>query len=293
MPQIDARLPRRLASKRGLHELCLEHGVPTLPASFPANPEELERIAADGRFPLVAKNLEAFERRRAPVVQGSRRIDDARQLMALAKGWREGSAVILQDYLPVEESQDWIFNGYCDESSDLLVHFTGVKVRSSPPLAGMTSLAYSVPHPELVEMSSRFLKSIGYCGPLDLDWRYDRRSGRYYLLDFNPRIGAQFRAFETVAGVDVVRAMHLHLTGQAVPPGAQAVGRRYIVESAEVRFALATSLGYTAKESADGPTSTELAWLASDDPIPFFAAFVRLVARKLRGLGRRLVGTRQ
>ena len=282
LPQIDGELPRRLGSKRGLHELCFQYGIPTLPAYFPTNRDQLERVAVEAEFPLVAKNVEVFERKHAPVVGGTTRIDDARQLRSLAGGWGENFTVILQEYLPAEESEDWIFHGYCDESADLLVQFTEVKVRSSPPQAGMTSCAYSVPNPDLMEMSSRFIKSVGYCGPLDLDWRYDRRTGNYYLLDFNPRIGAQFRAFETAAGVDVVRAMHLHLTGRAVPPAEQVVGRRYVVESADFRSALTSSRGYDVKDTVGRPRSTELAWLTPDDLRPFFAIFTRLVLDKLR-----------
>lgn len=281
LPEIDDWLPRRLSSKRGIHELCLEHGIPTLPAFFPSNREELDEVAAEAGFPMVAKNVEVFERKYAPVVGGTSRIDDARRLRNLADGWGENFSVILQEFLPIEDSEDWIFHGYCDESSDLLVHFTGVKVRSSPPQAGMTSCAYSVPNPDLVALSSRLIKGIGYRGPLDLDWRYDRRSGTYYLLDFNPRIGAQFRAFETAAGVDVVRAMHLHLTGRSVPPAAEIVGRRYIVENADVRSALARSRGYNVEDVIGRAQSTELAWLTSDDLRPFFAVLTRLVLRKL------------
>ena len=34
-PRVAPGLPRRLASKQGLHELCVEHGVPSPAAVFP------------------------------------------------------------------------------------------------------------------------------------------------------------------------------------------------------------------------------------------------------------------
>ena len=74
------------------------------------------------------------------------------------------------------------------------------------------------------ESAARFCRAIGFSGIADLDWRLDRRDGRYKLLDFNPRVGAQFRLFETDAGIDVVRALHLDLTGRPVPAGAQENG---------------------------------------------------------------------
>src|SRR5262249_30275198 len=83
-----------------------------------------------------------------------------------------------------------------------------------------------IPNPEVAALAERFCEEIGFRGIADLDWRLDLRDGRYKLVDFNPRVGNQFRLFETEAGIDVVRAMHLDLTGRPVPPGGQPVPRR-------------------------------------------------------------------
>ncbi|TQE37243.1 ATP-grasp domain-containing protein, partial [Streptomyces ipomoeae] len=85
-PRVDAKLPRRLASKQGLHELCVEHGVPSPAAAFPQSYEDVERFAEQARFPVVAKNREAFERRRQPAVNGTTRIGDREGLLRLARG---------------------------------------------------------------------------------------------------------------------------------------------------------------------------------------------------------------
>ena len=81
----------------------------------------------------------------------------------------------------------------------------------------MTACAYTASNPQLAALATRLCERVGYCGIADLDFRYDRRDGRYKLVDFNPRTGAQFRLFENAAGVDVVRALHLDLTGRPVP----------------------------------------------------------------------------
>jgi D-aspartate ligase len=277
-PAVDPALPRRLASKRGLHELCTQYGAPTPAATFPTSFEQVREYAAVARFPMVAKNLEAFERRRAPVVGGTTRFDDADRLLASARVWGDSPSVILQDYLPREEAEDWIVHLYCDANSTCLVRFTGVKVRSWPPHAGMTACAYVVPNPVLAELTTRFIKDIGFQGVADLDWRYDRRDGQYKLLDFNPRMGAQFRLFETEAGVDVVRAMHLDLTGREVPASTQVDGRRMVVENIDLPAMLAyRRSGYTTPSAPARASVTELAWVARDDPRPFLIMLIRFV----------------
>lgn len=283
-PRIEPSLPRQLASKRGLFKTCIRYGVSTPPAAFPSNRSELERFIADASFPVVAKDLEAFERKRAPVVTTSTRFDNADQLRLAACSWGDEFSVILQDYLPAEYCEDWIFHAYFDESSKPLVQYTGIKVRSFPLEAGMTSRAYSVFNPLLADLSAQLASSVGYRGVLDLDWRYDRRTGRYHLLDFNPRIGAQFRLFENTAKIDVVRAMHLDLTGRPVPAAPQVDGRRYLVENLDLAAALTARR--VALPTPVTPCSTELAWLAADDLRPagiMLAGVVsRAVARQLR-----------
>ncbi|MDX2827403.1 ATP-grasp domain-containing protein [Streptomyces ipomoeae] len=277
-PRVDAKLPRRLASKQGLHELCVEHGVPSPAAAFPQSYEDVERFAEQARFPVVAKNREAFERRRQPAVNGTTRIGDREGLLRLARGWGERPGVILQEYLPREDAEDWIVHAYFDADSTPLVMFTGVKVRSWPPHAGMTANAYIVDNPELADAAARFIKQIGFSGIIDLDLRFDRRDGRYKLLDFNPRMGAQFRLFENEAGVDVVRAMHLDLTGRSVPEGEQLTGRRYIVENIDLPALLAyRRSGYTTPHAPARASGTELAWFATDDPLPFLTMLARFI----------------
>ncbi|TJZ52193.1 ATP-grasp domain-containing protein [Streptomyces piniterrae] len=283
-PRVAAGLPRRLASKQGLHELCVEHGVPSPAAAFPRSYADIEAYAGQARFPVVAKNREAFLRRRRPAVAGTTRIGGPSQLLALARGWGPRPGVILQEYLPREDAEDWIVHAYADASGAALALFTGVKVRSWPPYAGMTACAYVVDNPELAQMTARFVERIGFSGTADLDWRLDRRDGRYKLLDFNPRMGAQFRLFENAAGVDVVRAQHLDLTGRAVPQGDQRAGHRFVVENIDLPARLVYRGRRTAPHTPRRPAGTELAWFAADDPLPFFTMLARCVGPGARHL---------
>jgi D-aspartate ligase len=291
LPDVQPDLPRKLASKRGLYELCREHGVPAPASAFPSTSAALASFASQASFPLVAKNLEAWVRRRAPVVGGTTVLGSEQELLAAAADWGPEPSVILQEYIPREHAQDWIVHLYCDAESDCLVEFTGIKIRSWPPHAGMTACARTVPNPDLAAAAARFCKAIGFSGIADLDWRLDLRDGQYKLLDFNPRAGAQFRLFETEAGLDVVRAMHLDLTGRLVPASPQVNGRKLIVENidplAQLAYRRHGPAGATAPGQGPGRAGqTELAWIARDDPLPLLAMVVRLAGPALGHLGR-------
>jgi predicted ATP-grasp superfamily ATP-dependent carboligase len=139
-------------------------------------------------------------------------------------------------------------------------------------LAGPTTLGRSVRNDALREQAIKLFSAISYHGIMDLDFRLDRRDGRYYLLDFNPRIGAQFRLFEDSDGIDVVRALHLDLTRRGVRTGPQIEGRTFIVEFQDLlsSYSCYRSGDLRMKEwvlSLQGVA--EGAWWATDDLLPF------------------------
>ena len=149
----------------------------------------------------------------------------ARELLAAAPADNgKPPGMIVQEYIPNDQAQDWIVHLYCDANSNCVLLFTGVKLRSWPPHNGATACAYTMANPELAQMAERFCKEIGFQGIADLDWRLDLRDGKYKLVDFNPRVGNQFRLFETEQGIDVVRALYLDLTGRPCPLARRAPG---------------------------------------------------------------------
>jgi D-aspartate ligase len=214
-----------------------------------------------------------------PVVNGTTIIDSAGELITMARDWGDTFSVILQEYIPADAAEDWIVHLYRGADGDPLVLFTGIKVRSWPPQAGMTALAYTVSNPKLAELAAHLCDRVGFSGIADLDFRFDRRDGQYKLVDFNPRIGAQFRLFENAAGIDVVRAMHLDLTGRPVPPAPMPEGRRIIVENVDLTSRMTGKRSSYNIPPLPQPTgATELAWWAADDPMPVVMMLARSAA---------------
>jgi D-aspartate ligase len=285
LPPVPPGLPRQLASKRGLHELCVRHGVPT-PAVWPVRSgDDLEAVLADVGLPVVVKQTDPWSRLTHTVVTGSTVVHDAEDVAALRArfGRRpEGSDVVVQEYLPDEDAEDWFVHGYCSATSEVTRIFTGRKFWSWPPRAGATAYARTERNEQVEHAVRELCGRVGYCGIFDTDWRYDRRSGTYSLLDFNPRVGAQFRMFEDDGGVDVVRAMHLDLTGRRIPPGDPVAGERFFVEN----FGVAASASYRKEprpaEIPGAPRRVRLAWYSRDDLRPFFTMAVQQVATSTR-----------
>jgi D-aspartate ligase len=248
-PDPPRDLPRQVAGKFSLHELCSDLGVPSPAAAVPPTAQAARDFAAEAGYPLIAK---------------------------LTTPWASSlrSTSILAG--PAE----------LDATAGCRPAFTGVKERSYPAHAGLTSLGRSEPNPALRDQVTQLLSKLGYQGLLDLDLRLDRRDGRYKLLDFNPRLGAQFRLFTTTGGLDLATAAYLDLTGQPAADAEQAAGRRFIVEN----YDPLSAAGYWRRGELS-PAAwlrslrgiSEAAWFARDDLAPFGLMCLRMGWRLARG----------
>lgn len=275
MPTVAPSLPRNLATKSALYSLCAKHGIPTAASIRPRSVADALAAGEALGFPLVVKNDEPWVRLVSPGVVSTAIIRDAAELRSLVEPWVAMPSVVMQRYLPQEHATDWIAHGYWGEEEGQQLVFTGRKLRSWPPHAGVTTRAYTCSNTELSRLTSELCRQVGFRGISDLDWRFDAISGRYNLVDFNPRLGAQFRLFETADGLDVVRAMHLDLTGRKLTRSQQVDGRQYTVGNLDLPAAVAYYLSGEHQRVDFQRNHRERAWWAADDPVPALLATAR------------------
>jgi D-aspartate ligase len=293
----SSKLLRMLVNKRNLNHLCQRLGVPSPSILSPQTREELLDVSGSLRYPVVVKAAEPWLLpngfRSVAIV--TRQPDLIEYYDRFLKQSPETS-LLIQKNISDEGSEDWFVHGYCDGRSLPVVLFTGIKLRSYPAFAGPTTLARAVSNDALRQQAIKLLSDIGYCGIMDLDFRLDG-CGRYNLLDFNPRPGAQFRLFRTETGMDVVRVLHLDLTGRRISGGQQIEGRTFMLDFQDVAAAYKyyRSGHLTMKDWIRSVRGIdERAWYAADDRYPFgrmalsmpFRAFSRRLARTKRWASR-------
>lgn len=275
LPALPATLPERVADKAELATLCAAAGVPHPRTLLPDSPGRAAEDAGRLGLPLVAKWSRPWLLPPGSGLRSTQLVHSPRQARELhARTAEAGSPLLLQSYLPPGEDRDWFFHGYADRSGTVRAGGSGRKRLSWPRGAGLTAVGHWTPNSEVCALAERLTSELGYRGVLDLDFRRCGTTGRYHLLDFNPRPGAQFRLFADSAGLDVVRALHLDLTGRAVAEGEAVAGRSFVVENYAPFAALRPA-----------PAGRELAWYADDDRAPgraMWALWARHVSGRLR-----------
>jgi D-aspartate ligase len=195
--------------------------------------------------------------------------------------------LMLQEYIPGNADSVWMFNGYFNDKSECLVGFTGRKLRQCPAYTGTTSLGICLKNDTVDQSIRRLLTSLNYRGIVDIGCRYDYRDGQYKLLDVNPRVGCTFRLFVDPAGMDVVRACYLDLTGQLVHAEAAEEGRKWLVENHDL-MALPRYLKDGKVTVGEWLASLrgvqEMAWFCWRDLPPFWAVCFRFLGSLRRWL---------
>ncbi|MFE4828801.1 ATP-grasp domain-containing protein [Streptomyces sp. NPDC056672] len=314
LPEQPSGLPERVADKAELVGICRDLGIPHPRTVIPGCAAEAADAVRSLGLPVIAKWSRPWLLPEAAGLRSTvlvRSADEARELYG--RSAEAGSRLLLQEFLPHGRGLDWFFHGYSGAGGECLVGAAGRKERSWPVGAGLTAVGTWLPNPAVERTARQMVSALGYRGILDLDFRRDTATGAYHLLDFNPRPGAQFRLFTDRSGTDVVRALHLDLTGRAVPVQAAAHGRTFVVENYALLSALSVlpsgrargtgRLGHDGVHTAgadgrggavDRSMAVEAAWFALDDPRPAYAMAVAFglhaVRRGRSGLGRVLGG---
>jgi D-aspartate ligase len=298
MPRNDPDMVDKIQNKAGMYELALRHQVPVPQTEFPQSLADVQRAIPRMQFPVMVKAV-IGSRMYARTGKKMELAHDAEELLRLYNELEDPDEpnVMLQEAIPGDDDQVYIFNGYFDANSSCLSPYTGHKIRQYPVHVGCASLGICRSNDEVSKLTQAFMKGLGYRGILDIGYRLDPRDGQYKVLDVNPRIGQAFRLFVGTGNEDVSRDMYLDLTGQPRERSRPREGRRWVIED----YDLISSYWYrnegtlTAAEWLRSYRDVEeWAWWWWRDPVPFFVTMKRFLSsqipRRWRGTMRRMKG---
>lgn len=291
-PRNSPEMIGRLVSKKGMYEMALEHAVPTPLTLFPRSLEDVRSFLPRITFPVMLKGiygnrLQTRTQKKMVIVQSPEELIENYSAMEDP----DTPNLMLQEYIPGDDDQIHIFNGYFDRESRCLAGFTGHKIRQFPVHVGCASLGVCRENQRVAQTTIRFMQAIGYRGILDIGYRYDPRDDQYKVLDANPRIGQAFRLFVAENDMDVMKSLYLDLTGQEQFAIAPREGRRWLIEDYDLISTLhyfeegTLTLGAWVR-SFKGVE--EAAWFSWSDPRPFMKMVGDLLKRLTGWLSKRI-----
>ena len=126
----------------------------------------------------------------------------------------------MSEYIPGPEKYIYTYGSVAD-NGDVLSEYMGRKLTQRPMRFGVAGIAESTPMIDDVRTFSKaILKASDFSGISQIEFKWDKRDGQYYLMEINPRIWLWAQT-ATLSGVNLVLAYYEHLTGLPITAGEQ------------------------------------------------------------------------
>ena len=279
-----------------MFHLATEQDIPTPQVISPKNIDDVHAALSKVDFPLMLKAIDGnklFARtgKKMVIVNNKAELLDAYEALEDP----DDPNLMLQELIPGDDDQVYIFNGYFNENSECLAAFTGHKIRQFPIHVGCAALGECSWHERVARKTIRLMQAVGYRGILDIGYRLDPRDGKYKVLDINPRVGQAFRLFVAENDMDVIRSLYLDMTKQPQPQVKPREGRRWLIENydfiSSYDYFREGSMGF--KDWLRGFKGVEeCAWFNWSDLTPFLimsGRFIKQLGTSLISRTKRLV----
>jgi predicted ATP-grasp superfamily ATP-dependent carboligase/CelD/BcsL family acetyltransferase involved in cellulose biosynthesis len=145
------------------------------------------------------------------------------------------SDFVVQQHIPGGEDQVHSVHAYLDARGRVLGRFVGRKIRTYPRHAGTSTFLTLVDEPELAEQGVAVMAELGIVGVAKLDYKRDPRTGRFHLLEINPRYSL-WNHLGAAAGVNLPLLAYRDQIGERVEPAGPAqLGPRWLAFGDDTR----------------------------------------------------------
>jgi predicted ATP-grasp superfamily ATP-dependent carboligase len=173
--------------KRLAYQVADEVQVATPRTWYPSGEQELATMAFE--FPAIVKP--AHPVRLAYAI--GRKVLQADDRAALIRHYRTARSVLapdhimVQDVIPGDGRTQYAVGAFCHEGG-MLAAVTARRTRQYPYDYGLaSSFVEAIEVSELLEPARRLIARLGLSGMVEVEFKHDRRDGRWKFLDINPR----------------------------------------------------------------------------------------------------------
>ncbi len=207
---IDEALLMRLSIKESFYQVCTEHGF-AFPKTTTCTYENYKTVTLPFDFPAIIKPSNSvaywnckFPHKKKVFVANSKEEFDA--ILDAIYGSSYKDHLILQEYIPGDDSQMRVLNAYCgrDKKVKLIALGHALLEEHSPEGIGSYAAIISDRDEELERRMIGFLEDSGYVGFPNFEIKLDRRDNTYKLFEMNLRQGRS-SFFVTAAGYNLAK----------------------------------------------------------------------------------------
>ncbi|WP_261806335.1 carboxylate--amine ligase [Lapidilactobacillus luobeiensis] len=196
-PYVDYDLLKKLNNKESFYKIAEEHGLPhpktqiITQADYQAGP-----VTQPFAYPVALKPANSVEwldihfegRKKAFTIHSDEEFQEI-----VGKIYDNGytSALILQDFIPGDDSNMRVLNAYVDQHHHVKMMCLGHPLLEDPTPQSIGNYVAIMPeyNQDLYEIVQRFLEEINYVGFANFDLKFDARDQQFKFFEINLRQG--------------------------------------------------------------------------------------------------------
>ncbi len=207
-----------MVNKRAQYEEAMRVGAPLPPTFFPSDMTELEAASERLSYPAFIKPYYSHLWYARFGNKGFK-VNSARELKERYEDvFRAGLEALVQTVIDGPNTNHVKVCAYYGMDGSRRALFLTRKIRQNPVEFGVGTTMESIHDATAERIGLDFLEAIEYRGIGSIELKMDRRTGRYQMIELNPRLWAQ-NVQATYAGVNFPLIQYNDLTG--VPPAEQ------------------------------------------------------------------------
>ncbi|HEY0235181.1 MAG TPA: ATP-grasp domain-containing protein [Afipia sp.] len=261
---------QNLCNKQLLVHAAQKAGI-AIPKSYDVNSAE-DAARVDATFPVVLKPAMRMARN-AFTSAKAWRAETRDELIALyrsAAAMQGQDGIVVQEYIPGGGEAQFSYAALWSQSVPL-AELAARRTRQYPVEFGYTSTFVEIiDNEDVMRLGRQLLSSAGFDGLVEVEFKYDARSGEYKILDVNPRSWSWLSLCEA-GGFDFAQLIEASLRGETTSVQHAAPGHAWVHVPRDMVAAVQMLLRHrlNLRDWFEGYRQ-KLTWavFASDDPLP-------------------------
>lgn len=212
-PYVDYDLLKQLNDKESFYKICDKYGLlyPKTKIITKKMYETKAGLTVPFDFPVALKPADSVEwlninfegRKKAFIIHSQ-----AEFLNIISKIYDNGytSDVILQDFIPGDDSNMRVLNAYVDHNHHVKMMCLGHPLLEDPTPGSIGNYVAIIPeyNQDIYDRMQKFLEEINFTGFANFDMKFDRRDNTFKLFEINIRQGRS-SFFATLNGYNLAK----------------------------------------------------------------------------------------
>lgn len=182
--------------------------------------------------------------------------------------------VLFQEIIFGPDTNQYGISGLFGRTGEPLAFFAYHRLRSWPPMFGNSSLMESYPLAGLSDMQNiliKYLRSIGYCGVMDAEFKRDIRDNQFKVLEVNARSWWQ-NSFPTKCGQNIILKAYLDAVGQKIKRDEEYIsGIKWVEAFGDLRSSIQNRELMRLRWFKSLSNIRDFAFFDASDPLPFLS----------------------